>query len=371
MHKIIYIGCVDNENVGEKLMLESFINLFNRYLDSTKYLLKVSNPDNDLFCIDEYDSIVLGGGALLIDKYIDILYSAVVRNKNILVWGCGYDLADKNLLHLIEHSKMPPYLYSYLGEEKLQDIIRHSNYFGVRGPLTYKLLQKTVIDSSKVFISGDPGFLLEPKNIETNSPIEKFSPNDKIIAINWGTTLNKMYGDDETTIENTLVSICNSLIDSGYKIYIYPLENKDINPCTNLCNKIKNDDFVALDDSIRSGGQLLNILSKCYFSINLKLHANIISAVSSTPFICLGHRFECFDFVKSINCEDLLVSTDSESFECDILAISEYIHQNYPIVARKIFNNVKDFKNILETPFKEDLFKVRTEVGEFQLELEF
>ncbi|MGL5507736.1 MAG: polysaccharide pyruvyl transferase family protein, partial [Paraclostridium sp.] len=282
--------------------------------------------------------------------------NAINLGKKVMVWGSGYDWAEKDFIDLLESSESPPYLFSDSTEFKLNEISLNGQFFGVRGPLTYKLLEKSFIDMSNINISGDPCFLLKPKPMYEYTPILKITDDKPIVAINWGTCLNKIYGNNEHLIESTLTKVCKSLIASGYRLYIYVMWNEDIAPCTNLYNSIDDPRNVTLDTNLYCAGQILTLLEKCVFSINLKLHANIISSVARTPFICLGYRFKSMDFVKSINCEDLIVFTDDLNLKSSIEDKIDYISNNYDLITNKIDEEINKYNSFLEIPFVDNLF---------------
>lgn len=356
MNKVFYIGDTQYKSLDNELRFECFKNLFYKYLDSNKYSLASLSSNINLNDIDDYDTIVLGGGSILLEEYINIIHTVISKNKNIIIWGSGCDLPSKEFINVLENSTDPPYLYSDLCEEKLQELSSYCKYFGVSGPSTYKILNKSFVDTSNILISGDPGFLLSEKSISRSNPIFKFSDKEKIIALNWGNCFNSIYGENELFIEDTISKVCNTLIDRGYKIYIYSIDKNDISPCQSLYKKIKNKDNVILDTKIYSSGEILSILKKCYISINLKLHSSIISSVANVPFICLGYSFKCVDFVKSIGCEELLLFTDEISSTQDFIDKVNYINNNYNSIINIINNQIESYNFILEMPFKNNLF---------------
>ncbi|MGL4797609.1 MAG: polysaccharide pyruvyl transferase family protein, partial [Paraclostridium sp.] len=225
------------------------------------------------------------------------------------------------------------------------------------GPLTYKLLANSFIDTTNVIMSGDPGFLLQPEELNKDVEILKFCKNDKVVGINWGTCMNRIYGKNEKYVEDNLVKVCKDLILKGYKLYLYTMWDSDIKHLKNLYNRINDNQNVILDTKLHPAGQMLNILKRCHFTINLKLHANIISSVANTPFICLGYRFKTIDFTKSINSEELLVLTDEKDIDYVIKDKIKYIENNYTYVKAKLKLELGKYNNSLESMFKEELYK--------------
>lgn len=351
MKKILYLGWLGFNNIGDELMWEIFNDLCSEYLDLSKYKIIPSKSDVDIKDTTPYDCIILGGGSLLLPGYIKILHHAMKQGKQILIWGTGYDWADKPFIKIIEDAKIPSYLFDFKTETLLFDIVNKANYIGVRGPLTYALLKSANVNINKVEICGDVGLLLRDKVIPPFSPILEWKQKDKIIAVNWGTSYNKIYGQNESNLEDQLAATCKTLLKQGFKIYMYVLWQQDIEPSKRLYTKIDSHSDVILDINKYSGGEIVSILKQCSFSINFKLHANILSTVAKIPFICLGYRFKCFDYINSLDLKEFIVATDSKSIEQDILKVIDYINSNPLIIHQKISSYSSLYKERLMTPF--------------------
>lgn len=348
--KIFYMGWVGNNNIGDDLMLDNFKKCMSIY-NKEKEGVYPSYPNVDINEINNYDIIVLGGGSILQYDYIKVLYNALNSGKRVIVWGAGYDCLEKEFIERVEKSNVPPYLYTDEQEQMLNEIAERADFFGVRGPLTYKLLEKSFINMDKIKIIGDPGFLVE-EEMRESSPINKLKDKKNIIAINYGESNNRIFGQDQEKLEEDVIYLCNKLISKGYSLYLYSMWENDLDSLIRLYNKILDTKDVALDLNLYNGGELVSILRKCKFSINLKLHANIISLVANTPFVCIGYRFKSYDFIKSINCEELIVSTDSKGFNEEVFNIIKYIESNYKNIKVKMDKEYKKYKEGLEEIFK-------------------
>jgi hypothetical protein len=90
MNSILYLGWLGYNNLGDELMREIFKELCGEYLGN-KYKVTPSPPDIRLDDIEEYDTIVLGGGSILLPDYINWVHQAMEMDKKIVVWGSGYD----------------------------------------------------------------------------------------------------------------------------------------------------------------------------------------------------------------------------------------------------------------------------------------
>ena len=355
MKKILYLGWIGHKNLGDELIWEIFNNLCNSYLDFD-YQVTPSTPDIMLKDTINYDTIVLGGGSILIPEYINWIHHAIEINKKIMIWGTGYDDEEKQFVDLLANSSMPSCLYDDKIMAQLKDIVDKSKYTGVRGPLTYNLLKSANVNMEKVYLSGDPGLLLAPSRfISRYSPIIKFNSKDKIIALNWGTSYNNIYGKDEKYVEDQLAEVCKILLAQSYKIYMYIMWPEDIIFSKSLYNKLEYTNDVILDTNLYSAAELSKILQKCTLSINFKLHGNIISAAAGVPFVCLGYRSKCFDFVKSIDLNELIVPTDEKLMVKDIQRAIEFINFNSSSISHKLIKYKELYSKRLLCPFEEGI----------------
>lgn len=148
------------------------------------------------------------------EGYINVLHRVLLKGKKVMILGSGYDdLLDDSFIHRIETTKVPAYIYSDEIEEKLNNIANNTEFFWVRGPLTYKILQKSNINMNKIIISGDSGFLLEPSSADSIPPNLKFSLKDKYIGVNFSTSFNNIYGKNESKILNDMIVVYKALIN--------------------------------------------------------------------------------------------------------------------------------------------------------------
>lgn len=346
--RILYLGWIGQKNVGDDLMFYNFVKLSKEIYGESCFIQGIlPSEKHDYF--NYYDLICLGGDSILLEGYINVLHRALLKGKKVIIWGSGYDdLLDDSFIHRIETTNVPAYIYSDEIEEKLNNIANNAEFFGVRGPLTYKILQKSNINMDKIIISGDSGFLLEPSSADSIPSNLKFSLKDKYIGVNFGTSFNNIYGKNESKILNDMIVVCKALINQGYKLYLYSMWHKDLDSLTKLYKCINMKEKVKLDLNIRDAKVTAAILKNCLFTINLKLHANIISAVSNTPFICLGYILKSHDLMQSINCSDLIITTDNKNLISNIMSKVTYITNNQSQIKQTLTSSITKYKSILK-----------------------
>lgn len=361
MKKVLYIGWIGYNNLGDELMFDLFKEQFATLGDSFK--LEAVNIEHQYLknvSIRDYDLIVLGGGSLLggvenfIHPYIiSYLYQCILLNKKVMIWGTGIDWVPKSLIEPLENNEKIQVEISPSFKKIIDVVFKESVWSGVRGPLTLKILEQYGVENCH--ISGDPGFLLEPAQSSSNeTPLLE---NDrKIIGVNWGTSYNNIYGQDEVKVEDQLATALNQLIEQNYHIFLYTVWGADIPSMERLYSKLKDHSKVTFDKTLYNHNELLTLMKKFHFTINLKLHANYLSMAANVPFIALGYRFKVFDFVKSVDLEDYIISTDDANICEKIINLESEITQNYTTLKKKMDGTLKEYRNRILEPFKNGLY---------------
>jgi len=364
LKKILYIGWIGYKNLGDELMFDLFKECL---LPLGKdYTLDVVNNEAvylEHYPLSGYDLIVLGGGSIISapDQMINpvivnTLYKAIKLNKKIMIWGSGTDwVPQKYLLDLQKEKELNLALNENL-VEKLNEVLAESVWTGVRGPLTIQLLKNLGVDVGNIRLSGDPGFLLQ-----TGQPAHFHHPflieqSNKIIGLNWGTAGHNIFGNNEIHVENQLVTALNSLIQAGYKVYMFVVWQNDLYPSERLYNKVNDPQNIFLDKKLHNQEELMNLIHHFTFTLNYKLHANYLSLASKIPFIALGYRFKIFDFVKSVDLDEFIISTDSNEICDDIMKLEKNISINRDEIIKKMISKQSAYREILNEPFENKLF---------------
>ena len=351
MKKTLYIGWIGFKNLGDELLWHIFRDTCAKYLDDSQVTLIPSLPGIDLKNLDHYDTVVLGGGSLLLPGYLQILQNALNKGKSIAIWGSGLDWIEKSNLDLLTNDQLSSLEQNFKQKdiELLEDVIENALFVGVRGPLTKKAIELMLGSekAQKAQIIGDPALLL--KKTTSNQPQEN------LIGINWGTTFNRLYGANEAVVEEQLVEAAKQLINKGYKLFIYTMWSDDIPHCERLYNKINNPENVILDKNLYTEQQLIEKLSKCKATINFKLHANLLSLTANVPAIALGYRFKVFDFMALTGLQQLIISTDSQQLTKEVLERVDIIEQTGPIIMEQYDTIQKTYTPLLESLFSKNL----------------
>lgn len=367
MKNVLYIGWIGYKNLGDELMYDLFKEQLLTLGDSYhlgavnieyKYLKNVQ--------LENYDLIVLGGGSifggsgnLIHPMIIDYLHHCIKLNKKVMIWGTGIDWAPKSYIKLLTEKEDLPLTIPETLKSNIISVFKDSVWAGIRGPLTLNILEQYGVQNG--YISGDPAFLLEPSQLSNESLVQLDTAlleqnGGKIIGVNWGTSFNNIYGQDELKVEDQLVKALNELITKGYHIYLYTVWQEDIPAIERLYSKLIDADKVTIDKTLYNHNELMALMQNFTFTINFKLHANYISLAANVPFIALGYRFKIFDFVNSVNLEDYIISTDEQNITDQILSMESDIINKQTSIKSTMSSNLALYRKRIIEPFKNKLF---------------
>ncbi len=354
--KILYLGWLGKGNVGDELLYEIFKKMLFDNIKKEKYNIWI-----DSFCptvgyeidLSQYDLIVLGGGSLfLLSGYEDLCLKAIENNIPVVTWGTGIDLRDAEIIHNVidAFEKNKPVRFQI---SRTFNIINNAKYVSVRGNL-----DKFLLNNNKIQVIGDPGIIFGKLNKKYNEITEvkgyKDSQND-LVLINWGTSFNNIAGKNEKKVEEELKQAVDYLLAEGYKVIVYPIWVEDISICKEFVSYF-NSPNIKLIEKVYDVYGLAYLINKCRFTINFKLHANVLSMAMQKPFIALAYGLKCYDFAESINSVNLILHTDEVSAE-KIIEKVKFIEQNYANI-RERFSKYIDFYQEKQLNFMDKLIKL-------------
>lgn len=359
--KILYIGWIGHKNLGDELMWDLFKEKFNEMFGYENWELHgtIQKPARD-FNLDNFDLIVLGGGSIICKNNTPILHEAMKKGKKVMIWGSGIDLVHKSHIPLLEAGKKINVNEYYTTDiqQKLVEVIEHAEFAGVRGPLTYEIIRQMGANEKKLMVCGDPGLLLTKRDEVDEEVKQAILPfkGSKIIGVNWGTSFNYIYGGNERSVEYQLAETLKAFINEGYKIYLYTVWDQDIPAIKQLYKKVNNENNIILDTKLHDQNFLIDLLSYFHFTINFKLHANIISLAANTPPIALAYGFKVYDFAQSVNLERLIISTDSMQIKNELIELETLINIERDTIMKRVNDKKLEYINRVNHPFEQQLY---------------
>lgn len=312
--KVGYSGWIGHNNVGDEALLDANRHLFNEieFIDSRYW--------------NGYDSLLFGGGTILPQflvggepkpKSASRCTAAIgvgVRSPEFwnrqmaaidlryLAGRAGFSKLTRN--KYIEYALKPTeYLSSniqatgyYFSSEDYNSIGEYGfDYLGVRGPLSQDTLSNYGINCEVV---GDTALVLEPSSTKID--------REKKIAV--CLQHNKLKWAKNEDYLGHIIDFLTKLIPD-YKIVFLPFQKEDITMHIDLSARLENAEFRNYCSPMDVQGAIDEIAS-CELMVGEKLHANILSACSYTPFISLEYRPKCLDFAASVGMADYNIRVD-------------------------------------------------------------
>ncbi|REE89083.1 polysaccharide pyruvyl transferase WcaK-like protein [Paenibacillus taihuensis] len=358
MRKVLYLGWIGFNNLGDEWMWEMFKTMANAHLKEDEYSVIPSLPNVEWKKVSEYDTIVLGGGSLIVPGYVDLVHEAMELGKTIIIWGSGHDRLHKWDPSSPDGLKPEAAVETERYRQKLKAIMEHSVYCGVRGPWTKDYIESLGALPKHLVISGDSAMLmnaLEPASA-AQSALNDMQAREKTIGINWGTSYNRIYGGNEERLENALAEAGRTLLALGYKLHLYAVWGPDGEALARLYRKLGQDDRVTVDPEVYTAVEYVKLLAGFEATINFKLHANLLSAVANVPFVCIGYRFKSFDYMYGLDLADWIIASD------DLLMAEKLVEKVGAAAAgregyiSKLDEGRRTAYQSLVTPFRERLF---------------
>lgn len=353
--KILYLGWLGHHNIGDDLLIDIFKKMLLN-CNSTAIIKQYDPTRRRNINLKSFDLIILGGGSLLRNSdFVQLCLKANKMNIPTIIWGTGTDIrikdkAQKSISQYNTSKNGPIISKNQILDKSIINAVKKSILAGVRGNIT-----KFLLNSNDVKIIGDPGIVFSKvfNELPLNAELEELNlSNENTVLVNWGTSNNRILGNNEQMVEEKLKIAVTKLLERGYKVVIYPIWSKDVQVCHTFANKIKHKNLICIN-KLYNVYDLARLIQSCKFTINLKLHANILSMSYGKPFICLGYGLKCYDFVDSINSEDLYIPTDKVTGS-RILEKVNHINKNYEIIQER-FNNTIDKYYKLQLNYIEEI----------------
>lgn len=347
MKRVLYLGSLGYGNLGDELMFDVFKDTMYRMSDRHSILIQSISVDDDIR--EPYDALVLGGGSLFYPAYMEKLYHAVQAGKTVIIWGTGHDWLERERLDAVMKPGAPSLegLLPVSFAEHFADVIKQARYVGVRGDFTRRALGQIVADLKNIEVSGDPGLLVDCAGSSLPDDVFPWHAQENVIAINFGTAFNNIFGNDERAVEDGLAIQCRQFINQGFKLFLFSMWEPDREALTRLYDKIGDPERVRMDNRQLNQCELLQIMRKCVLTVNFKLHANVISAAARVPFIALGYRFKSFDFADSLGLEDFVIGTDSSRIDEQIACLAARILENRDHIVQHLDERIEGYKQRL------------------------
>jgi polysaccharide pyruvyl transferase WcaK-like protein len=336
--RIIIIGYYYHDNVGDEQYIETFETIFSKYFPQTTEKIFVDCDKILDFPINETDIIIVGGGDVLNNYFLDKINEKFLYSLNKII---AVSVGMPYLGILVNTTKLN--IIDYVFIRTKQDFEVFSQYFCSTRiyyipDISYLLLlnngcnnndETNVVDLSNknpLFSLKTPPFYLPPPLPPFDKLLLKTkkrkNKGNKIVCF----SLNRHIYTEKTkeiyqTIIDEFCKVCKGVLEKGYVIYFIPFNTttnnasikdannasiKDANENTNnddtnmendiilhteICNQLRTNltpnqlkNVVNIQFKL-TAKEILQIYDYSYLSVPMRFHSTLFSIYKNLPFI--------------------------------------------------------------------------------------
>lgn len=319
---LLYSGFVDYFNLGDEAIWEATKIQFSPF--DLLYAPLINNSiTKQIVESKKYQLGILGGGTLIGDNLKDgtnpfrqQFESVVHRCSNYIVLGTGVgpvsSIKKQNL---------------WLNDWKR--ILENCSYIGVRGPESIKSLENIGIQAE---IFGDPACLLSQN-------AGYWSPKNNVIGVN----IRPISIDSEFNVIEEIQNFLLNQIKQGFQIEFFIVSPSDI-PINKQIAKNLNLEGAKFHYFYKSAFNYLSAVKSVNAFIGFRLHSVILSMCAGVPSIMIEYDRKCYDFMKSINMENLNINVNFVQQE-KLQNLLDYILSKQDIISLNITKNMNKFRD--------------------------
>ena len=341
---IVLSGYYGFGNNGDDALLKAVIESIRVYKPETKFLVLSKNPketmkEHGVMAINRHDIpsifsnlkraklFIYGGGSLIQDAtstksllyYTLLLRAAKKANMKLMLYGNG--IGPINKPKNIKRAKFALSLCDYIS---------------LREEGSFKEIERLGIDKSKVTLSVDPAFAIEPGVTNFKTSKEFFI----VSARNWN--------NNDPNLEDKLAHIIRKKSKKYDLEPVYmPMHPNDREILSVIMQKAKVRGRML---EVKKVEEMIAIISKAKFVISMRLHTLVYAVSTNVPIIGISYDPKVDFFIKY---SGQRFCFDASSLDFKGLSLSvDYIKKNYEKIKLDIEKNSKRLRNLSENDAK-------------------
>jgi len=345
--KPVFYYSVLSNNVGDRAIRKCIVEAIRERIDVPIAFFNTQNAElNEERIIKQLNvegsALIIAGGGLYCN----------IKKSSGWYFPCSPELFDKIKIPIIllgigynSHLKGELFRAGFddFTANSIATINKYATISTVRDKRTYDTLKKFGVTNHELML--DPGcFLKYKQQMRIRRVAIQIAQHAPILGRYDGTP------DYRNQNIKNFGRICQRLKEYGFEpIYIAfdPLEQNAISDLRKLCPNLK---YLNTDNIDR----ILEEYSRCAFSIGMKMHSNILSFATHTPFISIYYDQKSPEFLKMIDWK-----FGVSSFDNYLAIVFKYINDmanNYPKY-RQLFEQIQENEKHL---FKDAMDRVRS-----------
>ncbi len=277
-NKIGYIGWIGKENLGDEAMFSAAQKLL-----APKELIHYDGKNRERLLAflglsgrKYFSSIILGGGTLVNQGYKEIVHLALSSGLDMSTLGTG---VGSNGFSADPHESL----------HEWSPLLNRFRFLGLRGPRSLQRIKEIGVEHAEIV--GDLALALTLDSPQPSPVSDRYMLNVAIPGV----------GAPAFPTDKMIAEISHAVAVLSQK-GLYPLPvafcPEDILALSLVLTKALSETYdIKL---INDYQEMFRHLSKCRFSIGVRLHSAVLSCCAGVPPILIGYREKCADFMESM-----------------------------------------------------------------------
>lgn len=315
--RIAISGSYGGHNLGDEAILTAIVaelrrslpvelTVFSRDPDDTRRRHRVEHA-LELGCssrreardaIADQDLFILGGGGILYETDADMFLREVF---------IAHEVGIPVMIHAISAG---PLLADSPVRSRVRDALARAAVITVRDRHTRQLLEEIGVDR-EIVVTADPAVLLEPEplTLEEILRAEAIDPDATLIGfsvrepflVREPSTLGP--GLNLEHYHRLLASAADFVVDRlDAEVVFFPLERRmyDVQHSHGVVGQMRHAQRATVLKREYTPGQIVSLLQRFSFSVGMRLHFLIFSALAGLPFVALPYATKVLGFLEEL-----------------------------------------------------------------------
>jgi polysaccharide pyruvyl transferase WcaK-like protein len=240
------------------------------------------------------DLFILGGGGILYDSDVDMFLREVFLAHELGVPVMVYAISAGPLL--VRSAR-----------ERVRDALDRTAVLSVRDRPTRQLLEELGVRRD-IIVTADPALLLEPEPLTLDDIVraEAIDPEARLIGFSVREPGPAAPDLDVDSYHRLVANAADFVVDRlDAEVVFFPMEPRgfDVQHSHGVVANMQHAQHATVLKSNYSPGQILTLLAHFQFTIGMRLHFLIFSALAGLPFVALPYASKVTGFLQELGFE--------------------------------------------------------------------
>ncbi len=306
-YKVAISGSYGGMNLGDEAILECIlkelrssidadITVFSRNPKDTEARHKVRaipiremHKDEIIEELKKLDLLILGGGGILFDNYVEIFLREVIWAKELGIPVMVYAISVGPL-------KLPE------SKKLVADTLNQVEKITVREAEAKRILHDLGVNQ-EIEVTADPALLLNPQEF-TDEMMQKEGLDKEVPLVGFSIREPGPAAPDLKEEQyHTILANAADFMAERFKaqIMFVPMElEKDMQQSHAVVSKMANVQSARILKESYSADQILGLVSRMEFAVGMRLHFLIFAAITKVPFVPLPYAPKVSGFLEDL-----------------------------------------------------------------------